>query len=311
MLSHGGLRTHAIGLLISDEEITLKYYDHSIAIDADQFSFVKQPKRFIAMLYAMRHLNDAQWGFDSALGNPIHLSETGERPTLRADNKRRSNTFQNVQLDLPGRKPLILQNEIFNQHSIIGRGTRVVSARIKEDKPQVLEKPPQGTRTTRSMRSRNSSSTLRNNRAEDLEHCAEVAVKFSYVPVGRTSEVKIVEDLRKLADQTPEDRVMLDHLPLILGGQDYPAQGVQQMLKDYFDALDKSKQQGQEQPTSFPTYEERVLRITVQELLKPIKPLRDGQPHSERILAKIFQDVYKCMSYFLRSLIRAEIVTRL
>jgi hypothetical protein len=291
LLSHGRLRTHTVGLLVSEDQITLKYYEHSIIVDARTFSFQKEPMRLVAMLYAMSRLTYEQWGFDPVLGDPIQLTRPKTKSSMPTDNYRRSTTFKGAEMRWSSKVTLTLEEEITNQRSLIGCGTRVVSAcgepqcnrKRKDDDAKGL------------MQSQESGSASNVERSDEVQNRDRVAVKFGYVPASRESEVEIVKGLRDLAVKYLEDQVMLDHLPPILDAQDHPAREVQQRLKRYFDDCDKRRR-----ITLSPTYEERLLRITIQEPLKPVRLLRDGNRESERPLAKIFHDVFKCTLFVSR-----------
>ena len=48
ILSHGGLRSHVISALVTDDTIQLLYYDHSIIIVSRPVNFLEDPSRFVA-----------------------------------------------------------------------------------------------------------------------------------------------------------------------------------------------------------------------------------------------------------------------
>lgn len=295
MLSHGGLRSHVIGLLITDDKINLCYYDRSVIVKATSFSFITEPIRFVAMLYALSQFKRDQWGFDPAIEEPQYLSSNAKIPEVR-DDRRRFKTFEKTKMKWNDETMLTFGKEVFHQHSIIGRGTCVLEA----DVVKIEESGAGGDASKENGISPNdvsgpSGSTSKvASEPEGRLGPFPIALKFSYVPKGRESEVEIVRKLRDLAFQDEESKHILDHLPLILGARDFPARGVQAALKEYFDERDRASGDALQHPT----YEERVLRMTLQERLLPIAPLREKSNRiaSKAKLAKIFWDIFICES---------------
>ena len=115
MLSHGGLRSHVFGALITDNNLELLYYDRSLPVHSDPVCFLKNPASLVAFLYCMRHLTFSQWG------HVIRISPSP--PTL--------NPLQGAQLKLNNGTILELGGLIFRQHALIGRGTCVIRASVK------------------------------------------------------------------------------------------------------------------------------------------------------------------------------------
>ncbi|KAF8877714.1 hypothetical protein BD779DRAFT_1475111, partial [Infundibulicybe gibba] len=66
LLSHGGLRTHVIGALITDDQIELLYYDRSITMKSYALNFLDRPREFVAWI-AGWCLDTVGWGLDPAL----------------------------------------------------------------------------------------------------------------------------------------------------------------------------------------------------------------------------------------------------
>jgi hypothetical protein len=87
---------------------------------------------------------------------------------------------------------------------------------------------------------------------------------------------------------------MLDHSQLKLHSEseDCLLHGMRGRLTNYYDGRRAQRWQQERSPTH--ASNERVLRITIPVLLKPIVLLRDGTTHSERMLAKIFKDIFLC-----------------
>jgi len=60
MLSHGGLRSHVFGALITDNTLELLYYDRSLPVQSEPVCFLENPAALVAFLYCMQQLN--RWG---------------------------------------------------------------------------------------------------------------------------------------------------------------------------------------------------------------------------------------------------------
>jgi hypothetical protein len=63
MLSHGGLRSHVISALVTDDTIQPLYYDRSVIIVSRPVTFLDDPSRFVAMLHANGNLTLPQLGY--------------------------------------------------------------------------------------------------------------------------------------------------------------------------------------------------------------------------------------------------------
>ena len=79
MLSHGGLRSHVISALVTDDTIQLLYYDRSIIIVLRPVNFLEDPSRFVAMLHAIANLTLPQLAMPMSL-NPHHFWTIRTRP---------------------------------------------------------------------------------------------------------------------------------------------------------------------------------------------------------------------------------------
>jgi hypothetical protein len=122
MLSHGGLRSHVISALVTDDTIRLLYYDRSIIIVSRPVNFLEDPSRFIAMLHAIANLTLPQVGYADVV-----------KPAPLLDNPRQTtDIFDGLELRLSDGTRLLFGSTIFHQHGIIGRGTCVVRARRVE-----------------------------------------------------------------------------------------------------------------------------------------------------------------------------------
>ena len=78
MLSHGGLRSHVIGALVTDGTIQLYYYDRSVFIQSEPLNFLKYPSGFVAMMRAMYNLPLSQLGYANLI-TPSPLLEGPRR----------------------------------------------------------------------------------------------------------------------------------------------------------------------------------------------------------------------------------------
>jgi hypothetical protein len=67
MLSHGGLRSHVISGLVTDDTIQLLSYDHSIILVSQLVNFLEDPTCFIVMLQVIGNLSLLQLGYAAVL----------------------------------------------------------------------------------------------------------------------------------------------------------------------------------------------------------------------------------------------------
>ncbi|KAJ7614203.1 hypothetical protein DFH06DRAFT_1484423 [Mycena polygramma] len=245
LLSNGGLRSHAIGVLVSLHSLELLYYDHSIIVKSDRLRFVDKPALFVSVLQAFGNLTVAQWGCPALAKAPDHPALLTP-PTPLVDlplQTKRAKDYMHVDDTLSVTGWTFKVREIISRaHGIIGRGTVVVRA-------QVTHCPPD-----------------KNLVGQD------VAVKWSWISRSRLPETEFVKAAVKYAEQT--DRGMLNHLPKIYHSEDleWLAPPSQTFLVERFEN----------------EYEDRVLRVIVQELLEPIVQLEPQE------LALAFKGVVKC-----------------
>jgi hypothetical protein len=124
LLTYGGLRSHVIGALITNNLIELLYYDHSIIVKSESFNFAQDTARFITMLTGVANLTENQWGYHPLLGAPhptgLFLSQ-GVLP----------HPFDGSAIELNDGRSLTMGETIFQAHGIIGRGTCVSRAKMK------------------------------------------------------------------------------------------------------------------------------------------------------------------------------------
>ena len=122
MLSHGGLWSHIISALVTDDTIQLLYFDRSIILVSRPVNFLEDSSRFVTMLQAIANLSLPQLGYAELL-----------KPAPLLDNPRwTTNVFDGLELKSNDGTRLELGNAVFHHHGIIGRGTCVVRAKCIE-----------------------------------------------------------------------------------------------------------------------------------------------------------------------------------
>src|SRR6202167_79242 len=195
MLSHGGLRSHVISALVTDDTIQLLYYDRSIIIVSRPVNSLRDPSRFVAMLHAIANLTLPQLGYADVV-----------KPAQLLDNPRRTtDIFDGLELKLSDGTRLLLGSTIFHQHGIIGRGTCVVRAR------RVEKGKYSGT--------------------DDVAWDGPLIVKLSWPAKSRMSENDIIPKARNAANHD-EHRWVLKHLPKVLHAEDRHINLLSQALID-------------------------------------------------------------------------------
>ncbi|KAJ6529869.1 hypothetical protein DFH09DRAFT_153470 [Mycena vulgaris] len=228
LLTYGGLRSHAIGALITNNFIELLYYDRSIIIRSEPFNFVRETARFTTLLKSVVNLTENQWGYHPLL--------KAIRPTAPYKNRGvLTHPFPDSTIILNDGRSLSMGEMIFQSHGIIGRGTCVSSAKMEEK---------------------------------------DVIVKWSWPAKTRTPEADLVRIATDKATASSASWV-LNHLPRILHAEEkeFAEDSPQQRLSEHF-------------PND---YELRVLRLVVQERLRPITELT-----TEADLSQAFHGIFKC-----------------
>lgn len=249
LLSQGGLRDYAIGALVTDHWVQLMFYDRSIIIFSKPLDFVAEPEKFCLVLQTLaQHSKDFHGlGYIECLQPSCGLA-----PSEDADD-----IFGGQELKLKNGLVLTLGETLFRQHTIIGRGTTTIIAKVKN--PVELGNVP------------------------DLsgdEHTiweGEVVVKFSWPARSRTPEAVFVNDARRVAQQLEGGQKFLNHLPKILYTQDFEPSELSERLatSTYFGKG---------------VYEQRQLRVTVSERLYPITNITDPEA-----LRKAIWEIIDCM----------------
>jgi hypothetical protein len=235
ILSHGGLRSHLIGALVTDDTIQLLYYDRSVIIVSEPMNFIEDQPRFIAMLQAVANLSLQQWGYVANVLKPAPLLNNPRQMT---------NIFDGLELKLCNGTLLRLGGTVFHRHGLIGRGTCVVRA------------------TCIKMGDGVDSEAWNNG----------LIVKLSWPAKFRVSEQVMIEQARSKANND-EHRWVLNHLPKVLHAEDVHVNLLSRALIDRL---------GNE-------YEERVLRLIVQEKLFPLTERKNAPD-----LGESFREIFKC-----------------
>ncbi|KAJ7357242.1 hypothetical protein DFH08DRAFT_736677 [Mycena albidolilacea] len=125
LLTYGGLRSHVIGGLITNNSMELLYYDRSIIIRSDPFDFIEDTARFLNLLDAVKGLTKTQWGYHPLLPPP-NVTKIIDKGIL-------SDPFRRSSIDFRGGVSLELEDTIFQSHGLIGRGTCVSRATMRPD----------------------------------------------------------------------------------------------------------------------------------------------------------------------------------
>jgi hypothetical protein len=182
ILLHGGLRSHLIGALVTDDTIQFLYYDHSVAIVSEPMNFIEDQPRFIAMLQVVANLSLQQWGYVANVLKPALLLD---------DPRQMTDIFDGVELKVCNGTLLRLGGTVFHQHGLIGRGTRLVRATCIK----------------------------KGHRIDSEAWNNTLIVKLSRPVKFRVSEQVIVEQARSKADND-EHHWVLNYLPKMLHAED-------------------------------------------------------------------------------------------
>ena len=201
LLSHGGLRSHVIAGSVADQYITLLYYDHSIIIESKPIDFITNRSMFIALLSGLTTLASEQWGYHPLVDPPYKIrhppSAQGAIVSLR--------TLEGQEIGLEGGKFLRLGKTVYHQYGLIGRGTWVLRAKLRQ-----------------------------------TDGNSHVIVKLSWSPKSRKSEQALINKARNDAILYGDEWI-LDHLPNVLHAQDFdrtdeePVKGLTALLGNKYE----------------------------------------------------------------------------
>ena len=234
VLSYSGWRSHALGLRVTDKQITLLYYDHSIIVESKPFDFFASPLRFISLVRGLARFSQDDRGFHpSIIREERHLKSiphTLENSEQRASDLA-SETYLGLRVKLRNGVVLKVKETIHIQHCLIGRGTCVLRVEQVDHKPGV---PDLG---------------------ENL------VMKLSWPKATQTSEEYVVRMATEKAKEL-DDTWVLDHLPDIVYSENYMAGSVLDSVQTRL-----ARALGGE-------YKKREMRIIVERELKPIKSLK-------------------------------------
>ena len=191
LLSHGGLRNHVLGVMVSGHSLQLLYYDRSIILASQPFNFMKDKDRLFTLLTALAKFTAREWGYAYPPLNPACLLSSP--PDC-------DSVFEGLSLKLGNSRKLLLKDTLFHQHRIIGRGTCVVRA---------ICLPAEGG---------DNAEEGDDARANDLWQGILVE-KLSWPSATRLSEPETINATRECAIQHG-DAWVLNHLPEVLYSED-------------------------------------------------------------------------------------------
>ncbi|KAF9040245.1 hypothetical protein BDZ89DRAFT_1156757 [Hymenopellis radicata] len=267
-LSVPALRDSFVMHLFDRNRVQVLYYSHSLMLTSTAIDLEKEEhvKRFIALLVSHHRLTMRERGVLPVLDQAESFLRTYQ---FFADRERtghkvvdRRNTYCGITMTLPlpdGSRSIkvTLGPLIAQEPGIIGRSTCVFEA-TSEEWPGM-----------------------------------KLAVKLSWPGEKRTSEAVFLEAAKKAAagDAAPGERHwVLDHLPNLLLTHDFATEAdstearIAQMLSGAEFAGDKAF-----------SYEHRVLRITIHELLFPLETLTNVQD-----VAQVFADAIQCHGWLYK-----------
>lgn len=263
MLTVPALRDSCVMHFFDRNRIQLMYFSHNLMITSTAIDLEIEAgvKRFIAILIGHHRLTMRQRGIlpiidqaQSFLKQYAFFSDEA-RIHEKADRK---NTYRGLTMTLPTDDPsrsivVTLGSLIAQEAGIIGRSTCVFQGESEEwpDK--------------------------------------QLVVKMSWPNKDRTSEAAFLKAAKAAAEKAAEPgkrHWVLDHLPDLLYSHDFATEEdsaearIAELLEDGVFAGGKEF-----------AYEQRALRLTIQELLFPLKTLS-----SAKDVAKVFSDAIQCGS---------------
>jgi hypothetical protein len=189
-LSNGGLRSHVLGILVTDFQLRLLYYDRSIHVVSQKLDFLDELPTFLWVMHSLTSLSQEEYGFQDLIPHQSY-----NVPRSIPSGRQSFDLFRGLQIKLKGITDTTLQLEeiLYQNHGLIGRGTTVLSATSLSERWK----------------------------GEPL------IVKLSYPPTSRMSEKSILDSaLEKAVGQYQE---MRNHLPEILHSEDIQGP-IQQIL---------------------------------------------------------------------------------
>ncbi|KAF9455903.1 hypothetical protein BDZ94DRAFT_501667 [Collybia nuda] len=310
LLEFSILRSHAFVTLVDRDQLQLVYADRSAIVTSSIINLRSEDEfdMFLAMLIAFQRLTPEQWGFlplvdPSFSTSPRRIIPTPSRKTRKipqsaaAIKKRDWLAGSVMQLQREGdseRTKLKLGGVIYNQPGIIGRGTCVVEASCEA--PEEWKSHKLVVKASWPSRSRQSETTLLNlarNKADELlkqrkEERDRVQNQIKQLrEEGNDIEAeKLSTSIQGLVEDD-ESHWALKHLPNILHSQDFCFNTERHPMPQENLALffETAKYFTDRQFK----YEERTLRVAVQEELLKLASLTAPSKH-----AQVFLDVLQC-----------------
>jgi hypothetical protein len=134
MMSHGGIRHHALGASIVGSNITLQYYGHSVILYSKPFNIIDDFAQFLSVLRLLMSLGHQGWGF----ADPVPTSSSHTPPWIFDKRKPHLSLYQGLHYQLGG-QTFVLGDILHQQHGIIGRGTCVIGAESNQGVEAVVK----------------------------------------------------------------------------------------------------------------------------------------------------------------------------
>ncbi|TCD60147.1 hypothetical protein EIP91_010644 [Steccherinum ochraceum] len=269
LLSDSGWRSHVIGILVTGDEMECLYYDHSIIVRSEKLNFYDDPLGFVTAVFGIYHAgDDPRDRVDAETGEHVLKTEV-KKPTMKIP------TTCHVRLQ--DGTVLELQETLYLQHWIIGRGTCVVRVKVKESPVKshwslnLIAAASQG--------------------EEGKATARGLVMKLSWPSVDRLKEDEVLKTVREKAKELGDEWV-LEHLPEVLYSEDHSGVSGDDGLGATIDNTSISSDDVQARLAEhYPRdqYERRVLRIIIQPELKRVRELTDV-----KVTYTVFFDVFKC-----------------
>ncbi|KAG7090111.1 hypothetical protein E1B28_011723 [Marasmius oreades] len=186
MFNRGGIRTHVIGVLVTDNVLELLLYTRSGGCFTTPLNFAHNPSLFLRILLAFSRLTRSQWGFFDEL-IPCTWS-LPQYPVLHG--KTDPWMFKGKTLEVGEHKFKVSDIRVFPR-GLIGRGTWTIG--LMDKSKELLGKA----------------------RARKL------ILKISSAPTTRQAESFFIENARTVVEAHVEDQWALRHLPAILDSGEF------------------------------------------------------------------------------------------
>ncbi|KAF9462736.1 hypothetical protein BDZ94DRAFT_1309434 [Collybia nuda] len=296
------LRSHAFLTLVDRDHLQLMYADRSAVVTTSIIN-LRTPEgeaMFLAMLIAFHRLTPKQWGLLPLVKNSFTVLSSGDTAYHREDGTitTKRECLRGVELQLQGeikRHPvrLMLDDILYHQPGIIGRGTCVIAAScndVKDWKGQELVVKvswPSETRKSEifllNLARRKGEELVKERKVKQAELFKEVenlreSGKFEEATAKSHDAQSLVEEFDK--------HWALNHLPNILYSEDFQLGSENEPMPQTKLALFFSKA---EYVNGEFKYETRVLRVSVQERLYKMTTLPSLVGY-----AQVFYDIFLC-----------------